>query len=131
MYGFSPEEERNTRSKYPVRIRGQSVLSARVIATGRAQHIEDIRADKGITTPPMRRVATVAARSACQCCARGKPLGVIVVAWREPGTTPEHQIDLLTTFAAQAVIAIENVRLFTELQRRAGAADRDRGNPTR
>ena len=45
----------------------------------------------------------------------GKPIGVIVVAWREPGTSRQHQIDLLTTFAAQAVIAIENVRLFTEL----------------
>jgi GAF domain-containing protein len=44
----------------------------------------------------------------------GNPLGVLVVSWREPGETPQRQVDLLKTFADQAVIAIENVRLFNE-----------------
>ena len=44
----------------------------------------------------------------------GEPLGALVVSWREPGETPQRQIDLLQTFADQAVIAIENVRLFNE-----------------
>jgi len=44
----------------------------------------------------------------------GRPLGALVVCWREPGETPQRQIDLLQTFADQAVIAIENVRLFNE-----------------
>jgi two-component system, NtrC family, sensor kinase len=43
-------------------------------------------------------------------------LGVIVVGKREPGFFPDEQVQLLKTFADQAVIAIENVRLFTELQ---------------
>ncbi len=44
----------------------------------------------------------------------GEPIGVITVAWPEPGDTPLRQQDLVRTFADQAVIAIENVRLFNE-----------------
>ena len=44
----------------------------------------------------------------------GEPLGALVVAWSEPGETPRRQVELLQTFADQAAIAIENVRLFNE-----------------
>jgi len=44
----------------------------------------------------------------------GIPLGAIVVSWREPGPIAKGKEDLLKTFADQAVIAIENVRLFNE-----------------
>ena len=46
----------------------------------------------------------------------GVPVGVINVCWPEPGQTPQRQIALLQTFADQAVIAIENTRLFNELR---------------
>jgi len=44
----------------------------------------------------------------------GQPIGAIILAWTEPGETPQRQAELLKTFADQAVIAIENVRLLSE-----------------
>ena len=49
----------------------------------------------------------------------GEPLGALVVAWRDPGTTPQRQVELLQTFADQAAIAIENARLFRETQEKS------------
>jgi signal transduction histidine kinase len=45
----------------------------------------------------------------------GEPIGVVNVARREPGAFSQTHVELLMTFADQAVIAIENVRLFKEL----------------
>ena len=56
-----------------------------------------------------------------------EPIGMISVTRREPGTFASHQVELLQTFADQAVIAIENVRLFNEtkeaLARQTATAD--------
>ncbi|HWP75773.1 MAG TPA: response regulator, partial [Methylomirabilota bacterium] len=54
----------------------------------------------------------------------GAPLGAIVIQRAEAGSFPESQVTLLKTFADQAVIAIENVRLFKELQARTGELTR-------
>src|SRR5262249_15752788 len=48
----------------------------------------------------------------------GRAIGAIGVSRAEVGPFPPDQIDLLKVFADQAVIAIENVRLFTELEAR-------------
>ena len=56
-----------------------------------------------------------------------EPLGVIVVGWAEPGPVLKGQEDLLRTFADQAVIAIENVRLFQEVQARTAELARSVG----
>jgi GAF domain-containing protein len=46
----------------------------------------------------------------------GEIVGVVVVTWREPGPILPRHVELLQTFAAQAVIAVENARLFNELR---------------
>jgi signal transduction histidine kinase len=49
----------------------------------------------------------------------GQPIGVITVSRRNPGPFADREIQLLQTFADQAVIAIQNVRLFTEIQEKS------------
>src|SRR5262245_26049969 len=51
----------------------------------------------------------------------GEPVGAILVGRPAVGAFPDEQIGLLQAFADQAVIAIENVRLFTELQEKNDA----------
>jgi signal transduction histidine kinase/DNA-binding response OmpR family regulator len=54
----------------------------------------------------------------------GEPIGVIGVGRREPGQFSDKEVQLLQTFADQAVIAIENARLFKEVQARTEALTR-------
>jgi signal transduction histidine kinase len=51
----------------------------------------------------------------------GAPIGAIAIGKQQPGPFPPQQVALMQTFADQAVIAIENVRLFRELQQRTAA----------
>ena len=58
---------------------------------------------------------------------QGKPVGILSVTRTEPGAFADHHVQLLQTFADQAVIAIENTRLFNEtqeaLERQTATAD--------
>src|SRR5262249_23928547 len=54
----------------------------------------------------------------------GEAVGALLVARREQGWFSDAEVELLKRFGAQAVIAIENVRLFTELQARTAALTR-------
>jgi signal transduction histidine kinase/putative methionine-R-sulfoxide reductase with GAF domain len=114
-HGFSPEQLNELKAKYPVRVNDHSVASARAILVRAPVHIQDSMSD-----PDYDREHAVLLRSrrllAVPMLREGVPLGAIVAAWAEPGATPKQHEDLLKVFAAQAVIAIDNVRLFDEIQ---------------
>jgi GAF domain-containing protein len=93
--------------QYPA---GRSVIECRTI------HIEDILPLRETEFPPISMdQRTVLATPLMR---EGLPIGAILIRRVDVQPFTEKQVALLQTFAAQAVIAIENVRLFTELQAR-------------
>jgi signal transduction histidine kinase len=115
--GFSPEQLNGLRAKYPVRVDDRSVLSARAIRAKAPVHIQDALSDPDFDREHAARIAS-RRMLAVPMLREGVPLGAIVANWAEAGATPKHHEDLLKVFAAQAVIAIENVRLLKELHQR-------------
>jgi PAS domain S-box-containing protein len=112
-HGFTEEQSKAIRAKYPVAPDDPSVVSSRAILTRASVVIEDIAQDRFYDrehayVAGWRRIIAV------PMLREGVPLGAIVSAWTEPGPIPQPLQDLLKTFADQAVIAIENVRLFNE-----------------
>jgi signal transduction histidine kinase len=115
--GFSPEQLNGLRAKYPVRVDDRSVLSARAIRAKAPVHIQDALSDPDFDREHAARIAS-RRMLAVPMLRKGVPLGAIVANWAEAGATPKQHEDLLKVFAAQAVIAIENVRLLKELHQR-------------
>jgi GAF domain-containing protein/CheY-like chemotaxis protein len=96
---------------------GRDVTSARAILQRAVVHVPDAEQDSDLT-PGIAREIGARSYLAVPMLHEGRPIGAIGVSRSEAGPFPADQIDLLQVFADQAVIAIENVRLFTELEAR-------------
>ena len=90
---------------------GKSTCVGRALLERRTVHIPDTNADPEYTAP---NIAGNRAMVGVPMLREGVPIGVLVLTRRKARPFTEKQIALATTFADQAVIAIENVRLFKE-----------------
>jgi len=102
---------------------GPNIALGRLIQTKQTDHIKDIREDIGYAERDPIRVALVEigggrAQLAVPLLKKADLIGALLIYRREPRAFAENQVALVTTFADQAVIAIENARLLTELRSR-------------
>ena len=81
-------------------------------------HIPDVLAEEGYAIKDFARAARYRSGLGVPIVRGGKVIGSIFIGRSAPGLFSESQVELLKTFSEQAVIAIENVRLFTELEAR-------------
>ncbi len=117
-FGFT-DEFRAYMDKNPLRIERSNIVG-RVVLEGRTIHVPDIQADPEFAylTATMSRLGMVRTILGVPMLREGVPVGVLVLTRAAVEPFTDHQIALVTTFADQAVIAIENVRLFEDVQKR-------------
>jgi hypothetical protein len=87
-------------------------------AQGRVVHVADVLTDPEFARHDAQKTGGFRAALGVPLLREGKVIGVIFLSRTKPQPFSEKQIELVTTFADQAVIAIENVRLFDEVQAR-------------
>jgi signal transduction histidine kinase len=113
-YGFTPDQMEDMK-RHPLQPDRRSVVG-RVALEGKPVHILDAKADAELTFmarpgfPDWRTILGV------PMSRNGMPIGALAVIRNAVLAFTDKEIELVTTFADQAVIAIENVRLFDEIQ---------------
>ena len=113
-YGFSPEYAEYVRDR-PVKPE-LGFASGRALLERKIVHIADVLADQKYTWAEVQRVGGFRTVLAVPMLRAGVPIGVLGLTRSEVRPFTDKQIELVSTFADQAVIAIENVRLFDEIQ---------------
>jgi GAF domain-containing protein len=115
-YGFSSEYQNYLAQHPPTVDRGG--VTGRAILEAKVVHVPDVLADPEYTWHEVQKQGGYRTVLAVPLLREGNPIGVIGVTKSVVQPFTAKQIELVTTFADQAVIAIENVRLFDEVQTR-------------
>ena len=115
-YGFSPKVSKYLKS-IPLQP-GRGHVVGRTLLEGRTIHVHDVLADREYTLLEFQRRANYRSVLCVPLLREGSPIGVMVLLRSKVRPFTEKQVELLTVFADQAVIAIENVRLFDDVQAR-------------
>jgi GAF domain-containing protein len=115
-YGFSREFMDYIR-RIPIKPERGSA-SARALLEGRVIHIHDVKADPEYTLVEAQRLGDFRTILAVPMLRESVPIGVVILTRSDVRPFTEKQIELVTTFADQAAIAIENVRLFESVEAR-------------
>jgi signal transduction histidine kinase len=112
-HSLRPEAVEVVRQSYPMPP-SRGGATARAVLSRTIVYISDIREDPEYRLDALAKAAAYVSVLAVPMLLESKPIGVVVVTAAEPGAFSQSQIELLQTFADQAVIAVENVRLFNE-----------------
>jgi len=113
-YGYSSEFIEYVKAM-PVE-RGRGTATGRALLEGRVIHIADVLADPDYTWTEAQRLGGYRTVLAVPMLREGISTGVLTLTRSEVRPFTEKQIELVSTFADQAAIAIENVRLFDEIR---------------
>jgi signal transduction histidine kinase len=119
-YGFSPEQHERIKAYMKQRtfVPNRGMTSMRAALEGRVVHIMDVLDDREYTESEIQKVGGFRTTLAVPLLRDEFTIGVLALTRREVRPFTDNQIELITTFADQAVIAIENARLFEEVQAR-------------
>jgi GAF domain-containing protein len=115
-YGFSGEFMDHVRD-IPIKAERGSAFG-RALLEGRVVHIPDVKADPEYTMLEAQRLGDFRTVLAVPMLREGAAIGVFTATRTEVRPFTDKQIELVTTFADQAAIAIENVRLFESVEAR-------------
>jgi len=121
-HGTASDAERAMRAGFPMKP-GSGSITARAVLERAPVQIADVLADPAYRLTHAARLAGWRSTLAVPMLREGQVVGALSIAREEAGLFAEKQVKLLQTFADQAVIAIENVRLFKEAQDARSAAE--------
>jgi signal transduction histidine kinase len=113
-YGISADS--NNYFKSVVIKAGRGTVVGRALQEGRTVQVPDVLADPEYTWSEAQERTGLRSVLAVPLLREGHPIGVFVLARSVTRPFTDKQVEVVTTFADQAVIAIENVRLFDEIQ---------------